>query len=200
MNKIFNCVSVVFHPLFAVAFGVLLIMGQIMPGVDRSLIMLMAFCVGYTVLLPIAFVGVAWKIGFVSRLKMRKRRERIFALTISAICTYVFSHLLGSWHAPVVLRLFVLGATIMMVVAALLAIFTRISLHTIGWGGLTALVSYLSFYYSNLSVALGLTVLISGLVATARLKLNEHTPAQVYLGYAIGFVTIWITFIISWIW
>lgn len=200
MNKIFNCVSVIFHPLFAVTFGVLLIMGVLLPGLNQSLILLLLFSAGYTVALPLLFIGVAWKLGFVSQLKMPKRGERTYALATTAICTYFFGHALGGWHAPVTMQVFVMGAAIMMTVAALLALFSRISLHTIGWGGLTALVSYLSFSYSNLSIALALTVLVSGLVATARLRLDEHAPSQVYAGFIVGYITIWITFIISSLW
>ncbi len=186
--------------MFAVTFGVLFIMGVLLPGLNRSLILLLLFCLAYTVVMPLVFVGVAWKLGFVSQLKMRKRAERVYALTTTAICTYFFGHALGGWHAPVTMQVFVMGAAIMMTVAALLALFSRISLHTIGWGGLTALVSYLSFSYSNLSIALALTVLVSGLVATARLRLDEHAPSQVYAGFIVGYITIWITFIISSLW
>ena len=186
--------------MFAVTFGILLIMWVLLPGLNQSFIMLTLFCLAYTVVMPLVFVGAAWKMGFVSQLKMRKRGERIYALATTAICTFAFGHMLGGWHAPVTMRMFVHGASIMMAVAALLALFSRISLHTIGWGGLTALVSYLSFYYSNMSVALALMVLASGLVATARLRLGEHTPSQVYAGFIVGFITIWITFIISSLW
>jgi membrane-associated phospholipid phosphatase len=31
-------------------------------------------------------------------------------------------------------------------------------------------------------------IFVSGLVATARLKLNAHTPAQVYTGFLAGFI------------
>ena len=186
--------------MFAVTFGIFIIIRLLMPVLNQSTIMLMLFCVAYTVAMPLVFIGVAWKIGFVSNLKMVKRRERIFALAISAICAYIFSRILGSWHAPMIMRTFVLGATAMMAVAALLATFSRVSLHTIGWGGLTALVSYMSLSYPFLSRTLGLMVLISGLVATARLQLDEHTPCQVYSGFVIGFITIWITFIVSSLW
>ncbi len=78
-----------------------------------------------------------------------------------------------------------------------MSLFTRISLHAIGWGGLTALVSYLSYLHPGLSGLLAATVLLSGLAATARLKLNQHSPWQIYVGFALGFIVIWITFIIS---
>lgn len=200
MNKIFNGVSVVLHPVFAATFGLLLIMSQIMPGLSTSQVMLTLYCLGYTVVMPLVFVLLARMLGFISDLKMKQRRERVFALTVTAACVLAFSHVLGGWHAPEMMRIFVLATAVTLVEATIMAIFTRVSLHTIGWGGLTALVSYLTFVNPNLSLLLALTVLISGLVATARLVLNEHTPSQVYLGFIIGYATIWIIFIISSLW
>ena len=33
------------------------------------------------------------------------------------------------------------------------------------------------------------TLLLSGLVGSARLSLDEHSPSQIYIGYLLGFVT-----------
>ena len=189
--------SVVLHPVFAATFGLLLIMSQIMPGLASSQLMLTLYCLAYTVAMPVVFILFARMLGFVTDLKMKHRRERLFALAITAASVYGFSHILGNWNAPALMRVFVLATAIALVVATILAIFTRISLHTIGWGGLTALVSYLSFANPDLSLSLAVTVLVSGIVATARLHLNEHTPSQVYLGFIVGFLTVWITFLIS---
>jgi membrane-associated phospholipid phosphatase len=35
-------------------------------------------------------------------------------------------------------------------------------------------------------------VLISGLTTPARLYLNAHTPSQVYVGYATGFIIVFL--------
>lgn len=195
-NKFFNGISIVLHPIFLTSVGMTLIMSEVLSGNVATQWVLIAFCAGYTILLPLAFIGFAKLIGYVDSIRMRRRRERVFVLVVTGVCTFSFAHILGNWHAPMIMRIFVLATAITLTIAALFSIFTHISLHTIGWGGLTALVSYLSFAHPDISVALAVAVLLSGLVATARLKLGEHTQLQVYSGFAIGFVTIWTTFII----
>ena len=50
---------------------------------------------------------------------------------------------------------------------------------------------WLCFYFGNEVLGdvinlLPLLILVSGLVASARLYLKQHTPAQVYVGYIYG--------------
>lgn len=196
-DRFFHCVSIILHPIFLTTLGMIVIIGLAMPGAVSTQLMLLGFCVGYTIVLPMIFIAFARIIGYVSNFQMRERRERIFALTVAAVCAFAFGHILNNWHAPAVMHSYVLGSAVMLTMAAVLTHFSRISLHTIGWGGMTALVSYLSYLQPGMSGFLAATVLLSGLAATARLKLNEHSPWQIYVGFALGFIVIWITFIIS---
>ncbi len=196
-NKVFNCISILLHPIFLTTVGMTLIMSQMLSGNTAAQWVLVAFCAGYTILLPLAFIGFAKLIGYVDSIRMRRRRERVFVLVVTVVCTFSFAHVLGNWHAPVIMRVFVLATAITLTITALVSIFTCVSLHTTGWGGLSALISYLSFSHPDISMFLALAVLLSGLVATARLKLGEHTQFQVYSGFAIGFLTIWTVFIIN---
>lgn len=168
-----------------------------MPGTIHTQWLLMSICIGYTVLLPLFFIMLAKKIGFIGSLRNMQRRERILSLAITVICVYSFSYVMKGWHTPITMRSFVLGASIMIFISLILSTFSRISLHSIGWGGLTALVSYFSFSQPDLSWLFALVVLLSGLVGTARIYLDEHTPRQIYFGYLIGFFTIWIIFIVK---
>ena len=66
---------------------------------------------------------------------------------------------------------------------------TKISLHAAGTGILTGYccafaTQQLQFNYLIIVMAL----MISGLVLSARLVLNKHTPFQVYSGWVLGFV------------
>lgn len=196
-DRFFYCVSIILHPIFLTTLGMIVIIGLMMPGAVSTQLMLLGFCAGYTIVLPMVFIAFARMIGYVSNFQMRERRERVFALTVAAVCAFAFGHILSNWHAPAVMHAYVLGSALMLTLAALMSIFTRISLHSIGWGGMTALVSYLSYLHPDLSLLLAVTVLLSGLAATARLKLNEHSPWQIYVGFALGFIVIWITFIIN---
>lgn len=61
----------------------------------------------------------------------------------------------------------------------------------IGVGALVGGIIALSFFMSiNFYILLPVTVLIGGLTGWARLKLNAHTPAQVYAGFMLGAVVI----------
>jgi hypothetical protein len=67
----------------------------------------------------------------------------------------------------------------------------------IGWGGLTGLILILSLKFnSNLMFFLITSILMSGLIGFARLKLEEHSPAQIYTGYLMGIVVMMAVFII----
>lgn len=195
-NKIFNGISIALHPIFTLTLGMIIIISVLLPGALLSQWMLLLFCAGYSILMPLAFIGFARILGYVDDLRMRSKRSRVFALVVNAISIYAFGHLLANWHAPSVMQIFVTGVAITLVFAALMAFFTRISLHTIGWGGLTALVSFLSFSHPWISPLLAVVVLLAGLAGTARIYLDEHKPWQVYAGYAIGFFFIWIAFVI----
>ncbi len=195
-NKIFNGISIALHPIFTLTLGMIIIISVLLPGALLSQWMLLLFCAGYSILMPLAFIGFARILGYVDDLRMRSKRSRVFALVVNAISIYAFGHLLANWHAPSVMQIFVTGVAITLVFAALMAFFTRISLHAIGWGGLTALVSFLSFSHPWISPLLAVVVLLAGLAGTARIYLDEHKPWQVYAGYAIGFFFIWIAFVI----
>lgn len=175
----------------------ILLTSRLLPSTAYSHWLIIAVSAGYTVFVPLAFIAIARMAGFVSEFQMHRRKDRIFSLLVTCGCAFSFSYVLGGWHAPVIIRSFVSGSAAMLLITALISTFSRISLHTIGWGGLTALVSYLSFAQPDLSWILAFVVVMSGLVGTARIYLEEHSPRQVYLGFLLGFVTIWSTFIIN---
>jgi membrane-associated phospholipid phosphatase len=90
------------------------------------------------------------------------------------------------------------GALFTLLLGLLVNLFYKISLHTLAWGAAAASLSGLS-----IKMMLGIpgivagTVLIAGLAAWARLKLNAHNPSQVYLGFIAGVTLIMIlTFVL----
>ena len=61
----------------------------------------------------------------------------------------------------------------------------------LGIGGIVGLVAYMCTYsLFNLMPLLVFSVLFSGLVGVARIRLKAHTPAQVYGGFAFGFAVV----------
>jgi len=74
--------------------------------------------------------------------------------------------------------------------------FWKMSAHMTGIGGLLAVLGVLGIYFPSLNLAylLVATLLVGGLVASARLYLDAHRPAEVYVGLLVGFAICWIGF------
>jgi hypothetical protein len=84
-------------------------------------------------------------------------------------------------------------------VAFVINVLDKISLHTVGMGGLVGMLTItMGLFGANgiaiggVTVGLGLMllagVLLAGMVGTARLALGAHDSVQVYSGYIVGFV------------
>jgi hypothetical protein len=81
------------------------------------------------------------------------------------------------------------GAGIAAFVAFFVNIFTKISLHSLGAGGLVGLTLAMVRYSTyDLRIILVVILIITGLTGSARLVLKAHTPTQVFLGYFAGFL------------
>ena len=60
-----------------------------------------------------------------------------------------------------------------------------------GIGGITALIIIISVAFkSDMTLLLSLAIFISGIIASVRLALKAHTPAQLAVGYAVGFLIV----------
>jgi hypothetical protein len=96
------------------------------------------------------------------------------------------------------LALFYFGYGICLIGSYILLYFNRkISLHTAAIGGLVGFLIYLSLYYKiNLTILLIVLFILSGIIASARLKLNAHILKEVFWGYLLGLFSQVIVFLI----
>jgi membrane-associated phospholipid phosphatase len=117
----------------------------------------------------------------------------------------MFRNFLGNAQVPNGFSAFLLGAAIGLFIAFFINIFSKISAHAVGMGGLLGMVviTLLLFSHDTFLVHLGaigiyevsmywvlmLTVLLAGLVGTCRLILQAHEPTDLYGGYLVGFVS-----------
>jgi membrane-associated phospholipid phosphatase len=116
----------------------------------------------------------------------------------------LFKNLLSNGHTPLLYTSIVLGATIGLFVAFFINIFTKVSAHATGVGGLVGalLATALSWPQNTLGIpmfggtlelslnlVLVLGIVFAGLVGVSRLALGAHTSSELYLGYASGFLS-----------
>lgn len=133
---------------------------------------------------------VIWKrIGRISSLEMNDPAERRLPLLIVTLMyAAVFYILKDGQRVPQPIPVFLLGAVMAQTMALLITLYWKISLHSVGIGGLTGLMMgcYFGLHEGSVFALMGLFIL-SGLVCTSRLILGAHRPEQVYTGWLLGF-------------
>jgi len=202
-------VSVFCHPLFMLTY-MLLILLTVNPylfGVnkvgDSSFLILMVFF--STVFIPGVAIIMMKLLGLIESIELRDRQERIGPYIITGLFyLWMFRTLLDNPNIPIAFKIFVLGATIALFVAFFINLFSKISMHTVGMGGLLAMVLITMFQYSHgafwvdfsafkfqmsMTQLLMVVILLCGMVGTARLLLKAHDPQEIYGGYFIGIIS-----------
>lgn len=154
-----------------------------------------------TLLIPmITIIGLRLS-GKVKSLHMPEKKDRLVPFLITCIYFVMTAFFLYSqseldpilWQGMTVI-------TFAVIVLSLVTLFWKMSAHMTGVGGLLAVVLVLGKIFSTFEVVypLLLALVLSGMVATSRLYLNAHRPAEVYAGFLVGFLICWAGF--TWIW
>jgi len=151
-----------------------------------------AFCV-------VPLFDILWMVssGKATSLDLPDRNERTEPLTVTILAGLV--GLFVYWQAESAIDLVsILAITFVanLVVVLLINLFWKISVHTIAIGGMLGVVVFMIrpvFGLANLLEAwlVAILALLVPLVMWARLRLRAHTPAQVTVGAALGFVGHW---------
>ena len=142
--------SVLLHPLLLLTYILLLLMwaNPYYFGASRFQIsgVLIFHVIFNTFLIPAIGALLLKFTGLISSLEMKDRDDRIGPFIITGICyLWIFWNLFQKSNAaPRIFVSFVLGATISLFLAFFINIFSKISLHTTGMGGLLAVVAILT--------------------------------------------------------
>lgn len=143
----------------------------------------------FTFLLPTVNALVLLKMGRIKSLEMETLNERIIPYTSAALYYFALYYLFYNAEFPNIFKILILGAAISVLLTLFISLKWKISAHTIGIGGIAG--ASLGIIYRlqlDLNFILMISILFSGIVGYARLKLNSHTPAQVYSGFVVGFL------------
>jgi hypothetical protein len=190
--------SYILHPLLMPFYSVLLVMNlntyiafSISPYVQRILIALVFITTG---VLPVLTSLLLLSKGKIRSLEMEDTVERRLPFITTAVYYAICFYLLRQLPVPRILSLMVLGAAITILIAWGSTYRWKISIHMIGIGGFTGmLLGFSQVLNAGITTLIVAAVLVSGLLGTARLILNAHTPPQIYTGFLIGFFIEWFT-------
>ncbi len=212
LKSLAQVLSFVFHPLLIVTYMLvlLLLVNPYLFGVnsigdkDSKLLVLRVFL--STFFIPAFALAMLRFTGMVKSLEMKSRQERIGPYIITGIFyIWMFRNFLSSSQVPTAFTCFLLGASIGLFIAFFINIFSKISAHAVGMGGLLGMVviTMLLFSYDTFTLnstivgmvevsmnwVLIFTILIAGLVGSSRLLLQAHEPMDLYGGYLVGFAS-----------
>ena len=146
-----------------------------------------------TFVVPALMIYTFYRLGIIRNLYLDARSERqlpyLITLILYALSTYLFG-----WQFQPISELapqiaVVLGSiTLSLVVVALVSLRWKISAHATGMGGFLGALGGVIVRYGDFSLFFPLLIgiLLTGIVLSARLRLNAHTPAQVVAGLAVG--------------
>lgn len=182
-----KAVSYLLHPFLIPVYVILLlsaigILPLYIPPPVRNYILGVVFI--NTICVPAMAIIVMRIFGLIKDYSLSTRHDRMLPLFIVALCYGLAAWIIGGLPAAFMLKRFLLAAMGCAVYAFILNAFWQVSLHMTAIGGAAGIFFILLYggYGSLLWIFCG-TVLLAGLLGSARLYLGKHTPGQVAAGF-----------------
>ena len=188
--------SGLFNPFFipTLAFFVILMN---LPGLEmytlRVKYLLLSIVFISTCILPIVFILTVSLSPGINR-NMMSHKDRILPYIFSAFSIFMGAQLIAKLPVPKIFSVFLLGSCLVLLILFAITIKWKISGHGAGMGGLLGAVLALTFKYGiNLLWPIIVVILISGAVGSSRIYLKKHTPMQVYAGFSVSVLCMYLT-------
>lgn len=188
MRHFYNIISYIFHPLFIPIGGTILYFLvapystlEIQSGNIVPIFIL-------TVIIPIIFFLILKNIGVISSIFLPTLQERKYPLYISCILFLMILYKVIPNNYVHELFYFFTGL-LTATGAALMLLFLKFktSMHLLGMGSILMYMIGLSIHFeTNITLAISLFTLLTGLVATSRLYLKAHSRNELLIGFLIG--------------
>jgi hypothetical protein len=198
-----HVLSYVFHPIFLPTSGLVIVFA--LNGFIASTtpfdkqVFLVSWIFVNTAIIPFLFtLFLRWK-KMVSSIQLETREDRIVPFTFALFFYLTNYWLLRDIYMPTIIYSLFLGSSIAVALALVFNFFTKISIHMVGMGGITASIYGMAQLYDLPLINFVIFgIVASGLVGSARYILESHNLKQIYLGWVTGFVTVYVPVIMSW--
>ncbi|UHG92978.1 phosphatase PAP2 family protein [Spirosoma oryzicola] len=178
-------------------FGILLYLTPSVLGVDAfsgtlRISLLVLIFIG-TFAVPALLIYYLFRSGYVRTLQLDTLSDRRLPYFLTAFVytgvTFLFAfrmQLLSSIAPGIAILLGSITVSILLV--GLISLYWQISAHSVGISGVVGAIAGIIVKSSQTDLVLVLLILImlAGMIASARLQLNAHTPDQVGAGFALG--------------
>lgn len=192
-EKLAKIISVLFHPLLIPTYAMLILINTknhfalALPLQNRYIALAIVFLTSFV--LPVLIMLILRKMGTVKSLQMESKHERVVPLFITSILFYGTYYLLKQGPHFALFNIFMLGATLLVIMSLFINYATKISIHMVAQGGmLGAFTGFAITFNQDYLLMIIVLIIMAGLTGFARLKLKAHSEAQVYSGFGMGIV------------
>ncbi|GHM98724.1 hypothetical protein WSM22_02140 [Cytophagales bacterium WSM2-2] len=183
-------ISFVFHPLLITTYLVLML-GLFFPAmlmISRANLVLLALLVlVFTFVIPAGNLLLFRFLGSINSLHLKTREERIwpfiFISLMYGFVTFIFYYKLP-FNSNFNKLLFIITALV--VTATVITFFIKVSVHSMAMCGWIGILLPLIKFSPALLWPTATIIAITGLVISARLTLDAHTPRETLIGAVVG--------------
>lgn len=185
-------ISYLFHPVFfpvVMALAIYMLVPGFFAGTPRQVALWFISIAFTAVFFPLFSIGLMKPLGFIGSFKMDTARERTIPLMATMIFYFWVSHVFNSipGNPPLALKVLLLGNFWGVILLFLINIFTKISMHTAAAGGMIGIIIVLMITSPvNMTIPLFVSLVLAGIIGTARMILGAHQRGDIWLGYIIG--------------
>jgi hypothetical protein len=190
--RFYKFISIVFHPIVIPTIGILLYFIFTPNNINYfTKAIVLGFIFVTTYILPLFILILFKKLNLIKSFKAESIQERKTPVVIMIIVFYLLgSTFKKSPNLSDIGLLFYATCLGLICIYTLFSLKIKTSIHLLSIGITTGFFFTLTTLYNeNLILLISLLLLLSGLMANARLHLKAHTEKEVYIGFFIGFVS-----------
>lgn len=190
-DRIALALSIIFQPIFVPLYSVIILFNAdtyltyaVQPEVKKFIYLITLL---NTIILPIGVFYYFYRAKLIETIHMHTAKERSLPFLTTIVFHMSTYYLFSKAPMPSIFPNLILGATFSVALAFVINLKWKVSIHMLGMGGIVGTIIGLILRYQVDAVQLAMAlVILSGFVGYARLRLNAHTPLQVYVGFSLG--------------
>jgi membrane-associated phospholipid phosphatase len=190
-KKFAMAVSVIFQPIFVPLYSLIILFNAdtyityaVQPEVKKFIYLITLL---NTIILPIGVFYYFYRTKLIETIHMHTAKERSLPFLTTIVFHLSTFYLFSKAPMPSLFPNLVLGAAFSVATAFLINLKWKVSIHMLGMGGIVGTIIGLIFRYQVDAIQLVMAlVVLSGIVGYSRLRLDAHTPLQVYVGFVLG--------------
>lgn len=184
-------VSIVLHPALipTYVFTVVLFLSSLVPIQISNKLAFLSMVFLLTFVLPVLSIFYFLKTKLISSVSMPKREERLIPFWVISLLYVFVTFLLLCQPIFHLLGLIMLGISIVLVAVNVITFTYKVSVHSAGVSGGLGILMGLQYRYpsQDFLYPILLFILLTGIVMSARLALQAHTPLELIVGLGLGF-------------